>query len=303
VASPFPEKGGTDGGIKARASCWFKQTKHKQTSKHQPRQDRETHTMKRGHNKYQGNKRGYNEYQGNKRGYNKCQEGGWNEEPLPKKERRANEKVTLPLDVWTVIVPFCDNNTWKKLSQAWREIRSLRENEYLMIHRKRTVPKNVKTIKQLKAYLRTMHGTLFNLSIGPLECLLKANIDEDLAQYFDKTRILEIHGCGDIDHEAFWYLRGVRELKLLHCKRLSSRSFAPLKQLKKLTLRADIIFTEQTFQDLENLEILHVVGGLVSLNIMDGIRHMKNLRQLKLPYYEWTRDQIFEYIGRTIEIL
>jgi hypothetical protein len=240
-----------------------------------------------------------------KRPYSEYQEGEWNEEPLSKRERRDNNKKNLPLDIWTVIVPFCDDDTWKRLSQGWREIRSLREAEHLMINRTLIVPGKIPKIRNLRQYLRAVYGALFNVKLGPLECLFKARIDEGLAQYLDKTRILEIFGCEGIDVEAFWNLRNVRELKLRHCGKLSPNSFAPLKNLKKLTLQqVDLRFTEKTFKDLEHLEVLHVLDDTIILNNMDGIEHMKNLRQLKLPYYdESTRDQISKRINKTIEIL
>jgi hypothetical protein len=279
VAGPFPEKGGIDGGIKARAS-WFKQTKHKQQTKNS--QERDTYTMKRT--------------------YTECQEGGWNEEPLSKKEKKDEKKQKLCLDAWTVVVSFCDDETWRRLTQVCREIYSLREIESLTIHRTITVPKKVQRMKHLKAYLKAMYGALFNLKLGPLECLLRAErIDDDLAQYLNKTQILEINGCNTIDIDAFWYLKGVRELKIWDCGTLSSRSFCALRNLKKLILKADIEFTEGTFQDLRDVEILHVAKG--SLNDMKGIEHMKNLRQLKLPYYGSTRDEISKRIGKTVEIL
>jgi hypothetical protein len=240
-----------------------------------------------------------------KRGYTECQEGGCNEEPLSKKEKKNDEKPTLCLDAWTVVVSFCDDEAWWRLTQTCREIHSLREIECLTIDRKITVPAKVRRIRNLRQYLRVMYGTLFNLRLGSLECLLKAKLDEELAQHLDKTRILEIIGCNDIEESAFWHLRNVRELKLLHCGTLSPRSFAPLKQLKKLVLQTSVCFTERTFQDLANLEVFQVqdMSGGINLNNMNGIEHMRNLRELKVPRYPSMKEDILRHIGNKLEIL
>jgi len=103
-----------------------------------------------------------------------------------------------------------------------------------------------------------------------------------------KLKYLDITACNQhyLTDFAFIYLENLETLILNHSKSLSLTDslFIPLKNLKTLGISYCIKFTDKTFKNFKNLNVLYMMGCNQNEITSKAFRYLKNLNYLNMSY-------------------